>query len=100
MSWKIGDTFRALDTSEILASNIVPGTPGRIEGINGAKISFHIEKSHPKQGFTEGNASVGDFSRNFAPDKSKESSRRQHVTSNIYPTEFPTEWTRPSGLAS
>ena len=99
MIWRIGETFRALDTQDVRDCNIVPGTAGRIEGIIGAKISFHLEKSHPKQGFTEGSASLGDFSKNFEPDKSTESNRRQKLTSALYPTQFPDEWRSPSGLA-
>ena len=98
--WRVGDTFRALDTKDIRDCHIVPGASGRIEGIIGAKISFHLEKSHPKQGFTEGWAAVGDFGRNFAPDKSSESNRRQTTTSSLYPAQFPDAWRRPSGLAS
>lgn len=99
MNWQIGDTFRALDTKDVRDSNIVPGTPGRIEGIIGSKVSFYLEPKNPKQGYTMGNAALGDFNKNFARDKAKESNRRQRETSNIYPNAFPSEWRRPSGLA-
>lgn len=99
MQWRIGDTFRALDTKDVRDSNIVPGASGRIEGIIGAQISFHIENSHPKQGFTEGCATVGDFNRNFAPDGAKASNRRQTTTSGLYQNQFPDDWRRPSGLS-
>ncbi len=96
MNWKLGDTFRARDTKDVRDCNIVPGTAGRIEGVNGAQLSFHIEMSHPKQGFEQGHASLGDFSRNFAIDKAKESTRRQRETSGLYPNSFPADWRRPS----
>lgn len=100
MTWRIGDTFRALDTKDIRDSNIVPDTPGRIEGMIGSKVSFFLEKGHPKQGYTVGNASLGDFNKNFARDKAKESSRRQLETSNLYPNSFPTDWRKPSARPS
>ena len=100
MQWRIGDTFRALDTKDVRDCNIVPGAAGRIEGILGARISFHLGQSHPKQGFTEGCATLGDFDINFAPDKSAESNRRQKSTSALYPVQFPDDWRRPSGLAA
>lgn len=99
MNWRIGDTFRALDTKDIRDSQIVPGTPGRIEGIIGSMVSFYLEPKSPKQSYTLGSAALGDFNKNFARDKSKESTRRQRETSSLYPNTFPGEWRRPSGLA-
>ncbi len=96
MNWRIGDTFRARDTKDVRDCNILPGTPGRIEGVIGAQISFHMEKSGPKQGYTIGHASLGDFNLNFAMDKGKESNRRQKETSGMYANAFPWEWRRPS----
>ena len=96
MNWRIGDTFRARATKDIKDCHILPGTPGRIEGVNGAQISFHLEKSTPQQGFTTGHASVGDFNLNFSWDKGKESCRRQKETSNLYAQAFPWDWRRPS----
>lgn len=96
MNWRIGETFRALDTKDIRDCHITPGTPGRIEGIIGSRVSFFLEPGHPKQGFTVGNANVGDFNKNFSRDKAKDSNRRQRVTSNVYPNAFPTDWRSPS----
>jgi len=96
MNWRIGDTFRARDTKAVRDCNVQPGTPGRIEGIIGAQVSFHLENSTPKQGFTKGHASLGDFNLNFAMDKAKDSNRRQKETSNLYAHAFPADWRRPS----
>ncbi len=97
MNWRIGDTFRARDTGDVRDCSILPGTPGRIEGMIGGQISFYLEKSGPKQGYATGHASLGDFNHNFAWDKGKESKRREKETSNLYANSFPSDWRRPSG---
>ena len=89
MNWKIGDSFRARDTRHVRDSGIVPGAGGRIEGINGARISFYLEQSHPEQTVCEGQATLSRFNENFVADKAKESARRSKTTANTYSTVFP-----------
>lgn len=97
---KVGDPIRARDTKLIRDCGIAPGAAGRIEGVNGAQISFFLEKSAPKQHYTHGHMSLGTFNENFVVDKSKESARRSQTTANAYPAAFPKDWEKPSGRPS
>lgn len=97
---KVGDAIRARDTRDIRDCGITPGAAGRVEGVNGAQISFFLENSNPDQPLTQGHMTLGVFNQNFVVDKSKESARRAKTTAQSYPANFPNDWRRPSGRAA
>jgi hypothetical protein len=92
MGWRVGDSFRALDTGEVRQAGITPGAGGEITSILGAKISFYLERGGPGSGFIQAHSNMSSFGANFAPDKAKESARRTFQDARIYPQTFPKDF--------
>jgi hypothetical protein len=90
----VGDSFRALDTQEIRNAGIRPGSGGEVASILGAKVSFHVERGGPGSGFVQAHCHLGTFSKNFAPDRSKETARRTITSLRIFPKKFPNDFQR------
>ena len=67
MGWRVGEPFKALDTSDVRSAGITPGAGGEVTSILGANS----------------------FGSNFAPDKSKETARRTFRDARIFPQTFP-----------
>jgi hypothetical protein len=94
MGWMVGDSFRARDTQDVKGAGITPGSGGEITSILGAKVSFHVERGGPGSGFVEAHCHLGTFSKNFAPDRSKETARRTTTNLRIFPKKFPNDFVR------
>jgi len=92
MGWRVGESFKALDTSDVRSTGVTPGSGGEITSILGAKISFFLERGGPGSGFIEAHSSMGSFGSNFAPDKSKETARRNFRDARIFPQTFPNDF--------
>jgi len=92
MGWMVGDPFRARDTQEIKGAGIAPGSPGAITSILGAKVSFRVDRGGPGSGFILAHCHIGTFTRNFAPDRSKETARRTVTSLRIFPKKFPNDF--------
>lgn len=94
MGWMAGDSFRARDTQEIKGAGITPGSAGEITSILGAKVSFLVERGGRGSGVVQAHCHLGTFSKNFAPDKSKETARRTVTSLRIFPKKFPNDFSR------
>jgi hypothetical protein len=92
MGWRVGDSFRALDTADVRQAGITPGAGGEISSILGAKISFYLERGGPGSGFIEAHSDMGSFGANFARDKAKETARRTFRDARIFPQTFPNDF--------
>ena len=92
MGWRVGESFRALDTADVRQSGVTPGAGGEITSILGAKISFLLERGGPGEGFIEAHSNMGQFGSNFAPDKAKETARRTLRDARIFPQTFPNDF--------
>jgi len=91
MGWRVGDSFRALDTGDIRQSGITPGSGGEITSILGAKISFLVERGKG-EGYILAHSNMSSFGANFAPDKGKETARRSFQDARIFPQKFPNDF--------
>src|SRR4051794_5036274 len=92
MGWRVGDSFRAMDTQDVKGSGMTPGAGGEVTSILGAKISFFVEQGGPGEGFIEAHANASTFSQNFAPDKGKETARRTSRDVRIHAKTFPDDF--------
>lgn len=94
MGWMIGDSFRARDTQDVRGAGIRPGSGGEITSILGAKVSFHIETAGPGSAVLRAHCNLGTFSKNFSPDRSKDTARRTWTSAGIFPKKFPNDFLR------
>lgn len=92
MSFKPGDSFRALDTRENRKAGVLPGAAGEVASILGAKISFTVERGGPGEGILRAHSDAVTFHENFALDKSKETARRTEKISGVHPQRFPNDF--------
>jgi hypothetical protein len=94
MSWMVGDSFRARDTQDVKGAGITPGSAGEVASVLGAKVSFYVEKAGPGSGFIQAHCHLGTFSKNFTPDRSKDTARRTITGLRIFPKKFPNDFLR------